>query len=44
LALSATPGYVPPPAAFDSEALEAIPSVNAVGPVKKRNGKGSLKH
>ncbi|XP_075289262.1 Fanconi anemia group D2 protein [Opisthocomus hoazin] len=37
--LAATPGYVPPPAAFDSEALEAIPSVNAVGPVKKRNGR-----
>ncbi|NXL64376.1 FACD2 protein, partial [Chordeiles acutipennis] len=37
--LAATPGYVPPPATFDSEALEAVPSVNAAGPVKKRNGK-----
>ncbi|KAK2534352.1 Fancd2 [Columba guinea] len=37
--LAATPGYVPPPATFDSEALEAIPSINAVGPVKKRNGR-----
>ncbi|XP_010187583.1 PREDICTED: Fanconi anemia group D2 protein-like, partial [Mesitornis unicolor] len=37
--LAATPGYVPPPATFDSEALEAVPSVNAVGPVKKRNGR-----
>ncbi|XP_065498322.1 Fanconi anemia group D2 protein isoform X4 [Caloenas nicobarica] len=37
--LAATPGYVPPPAAFDSEALEAIPSINAVGPVRKRNGR-----
>uniref|UniRef100_A0A663MDP7 FA complementation group D2 n=1 Tax=Athene cunicularia TaxID=194338 RepID=A0A663MDP7_ATHCN len=34
-----TPGYVPPPAAFDSEALEAIPSLNAAGPVKRRNGR-----
>ncbi|NWX47116.1 FACD2 protein, partial [Steatornis caripensis] len=37
--LAATPGYVPPPANFDSEALEAVPSVNAVGPVRKRNGR-----
>ncbi|NXF45452.1 FACD2 protein, partial [Oceanites oceanicus] len=37
--LAATPGYVPPPATFDSEALEAVPSINAVGPVRKRNGK-----
>ncbi|NWQ80175.1 FACD2 protein, partial [Columbina picui] len=37
--LAATPGYVPPPATFDSEALEAIPSINAVGPVRKRNGR-----
>ncbi|XP_074952297.1 Fanconi anemia group D2 protein isoform X3 [Phalacrocorax aristotelis] len=37
--LAATPGYVPPPATFDSEALEAIPSINAAGPVRKRNGK-----
>uniref|UniRef100_A0A8C0EDC0 FA complementation group D2 n=1 Tax=Bubo bubo TaxID=30461 RepID=A0A8C0EDC0_BUBBB len=42
--LAATPGYVPPPAAFDSEALEAVPSLNAAGPVRKRNGKASLKH
>ncbi|KFZ57605.1 Fanconi anemia group D2 protein, partial [Podiceps cristatus] len=34
--LVATPGYVPPPAAFDSEALEAVPTINAVG---KRNGR-----
>uniref|UniRef100_A0A8C0E8P2 FA complementation group D2 n=1 Tax=Bubo bubo TaxID=30461 RepID=A0A8C0E8P2_BUBBB len=39
LAVSATPGYVPPPAAFDSEALEAVPSLNAAGPVRKRNGR-----
>ncbi|KFV05743.1 Fanconi anemia group D2 protein, partial [Pterocles gutturalis] len=37
--LAATPGYVPPPAAFDSEALEAVPSINAVGLVRKRNGR-----
>ncbi|XP_069722430.1 Fanconi anemia group D2 protein [Phaenicophaeus curvirostris] len=37
--LAATPGYVPPPATFDSEALEAVPSVNAVGPVRKKNGR-----
>ncbi|NXH20167.1 FACD2 protein, partial [Bucco capensis] len=37
--LAATPGYIPPPATFDSEALEALPSINAVGPVRKRNGR-----
>ncbi|XP_030357810.1 Fanconi anemia group D2 protein isoform X1 [Strigops habroptila] len=37
--LAATPGYVPPPATFDSEALEAVSSTNAVGPVRKKNGK-----
>ncbi|NWY62883.1 FACD2 protein, partial [Chionis minor] len=37
--LAATPGYIPPPATFDSEALEAVPSINAVGPVRKRNGR-----
>ncbi|KFZ46267.1 Fanconi anemia group D2 protein, partial [Antrostomus carolinensis] len=37
--LAATPGYVPPPATFDSEALEAVPSMNSAGPVRKRNGK-----
>ncbi|NXQ90618.1 FACD2 protein, partial [Nyctibius grandis] len=37
--LAATPGYVPPPATFDSEALEAVPSINAAGPVRKRNGR-----
>ncbi|XP_009983076.1 PREDICTED: Fanconi anemia group D2 protein, partial [Tauraco erythrolophus] len=37
--LTATPGYVPPPATFDSEALEAVPSINAVGPARKRNGR-----
>ncbi|NXS94658.1 FACD2 protein, partial [Jacana jacana] len=37
--LAATPGYVPPPATFDSEGLEAVPSVNALGPARKRNGK-----
>ncbi|XP_009332507.1 PREDICTED: Fanconi anemia group D2 protein [Pygoscelis adeliae] len=37
--LAATPGYVPPPATFDSEALEAVLSINAVGPVRKRNGR-----
>uniref|UniRef100_A0A8C3M733 Uncharacterized protein n=1 Tax=Geospiza parvula TaxID=87175 RepID=A0A8C3M733_GEOPR len=34
--LAATPGYVPPLATFDSEALEAVPSVNAAGPARKR--------
>ncbi|XP_051483302.1 Fanconi anemia group D2 protein isoform X2 [Apus apus] len=37
--LAATPGYVPPPATFDSEGLEAVPSINAVGPLRKRNGR-----
>ncbi|NXH71304.1 FACD2 protein, partial [Hydrobates tethys] len=37
--LAATPGYVPPPATFDSEALEAVPSINALGSVRKRNGR-----
>ncbi|XP_052633721.1 Fanconi anemia group D2 protein isoform X3 [Harpia harpyja] len=37
--LAATPGYVPPPATFDSEVLEAVPSINAGGPVRKRNGR-----
>ncbi|NXX22750.1 FACD2 protein, partial [Podargus strigoides] len=37
--LAATPGYVPPPASFVSEAPEAVPSMNAVGPARKRNGK-----
>ncbi|NWI51741.1 FACD2 protein, partial [Calyptomena viridis] len=37
--LAATPGYVPPPAAFDSEAPEAVPSINATGPARKRNGR-----
>ncbi|NXX77188.1 FACD2 protein, partial [Urocolius indicus] len=37
--LAATPGYVPPPATFDSEALEAVPSINAAGPARKKNGK-----
>ncbi|KAM6344352.1 LOW QUALITY PROTEIN: Fanconi anemia group D2 protein [Alca torda] len=41
--LAATPGYVPPPATFDSEGLEAVPSLNAVGPGRKRNGNKSLK-
>uniref|UniRef100_A0A8C3T1S5 FA complementation group D2 n=1 Tax=Chelydra serpentina TaxID=8475 RepID=A0A8C3T1S5_CHESE len=34
--LAASPGYVPPPAIFDCEALEAAPPVNAVGLVKKK--------
>lgn len=42
LALSATPGYVPPPATFDSEAPEGVPSINAGGPVRKKNGKEFL--
>uniref|UniRef100_A0A8C4XTV2 FA complementation group D2 n=1 Tax=Falco tinnunculus TaxID=100819 RepID=A0A8C4XTV2_FALTI len=42
--LAATPGYVPPPATFDSEPREAVPSVSAAGPGRKRNGKESLKH
>ncbi|NWI88168.1 FACD2 protein, partial [Pitta sordida] len=37
--LAATPGYVPPPASFDSEAPEAVPSINAAGPARKRNGR-----
>uniref|UniRef100_A0A8D2NQY4 FA complementation group D2 n=1 Tax=Zosterops lateralis melanops TaxID=1220523 RepID=A0A8D2NQY4_ZOSLA len=37
--LAATPGYVPPPATFDSEALEAVPSINAAGPGRKRSGR-----
>uniref|UniRef100_A0A8C4V1X9 FA complementation group D2 n=1 Tax=Falco tinnunculus TaxID=100819 RepID=A0A8C4V1X9_FALTI len=37
--LAATPGYVPPPATFDSEPREAVPSVSAAGPGRKRNGK-----
>uniref|UniRef100_A0A8C6JVY1 Uncharacterized protein n=1 Tax=Melopsittacus undulatus TaxID=13146 RepID=A0A8C6JVY1_MELUD len=37
--LAATPGYVPPPATFDSEALEAVSSTNAIGPVRKKTGK-----
>ncbi|KAF4799441.1 Fanconi anemia group D2 protein [Turdus rufiventris] len=37
--LAATPGYVPPPATFDSEAPEAIPSINATGPGRKRSGR-----
>ncbi|NXI65032.1 FACD2 protein, partial [Anseranas semipalmata] len=37
--LAATPGYVPPPATFDSEALEGVPSINAVGLVRKKNGR-----
>uniref|UniRef100_A0A8B9BRD8 FA complementation group D2 n=1 Tax=Anser brachyrhynchus TaxID=132585 RepID=A0A8B9BRD8_9AVES len=36
--LAATPGYVPPPATFDSEAVEGVPSVNSVGPMRKKNG------
>ncbi|NXP89491.1 FACD2 protein, partial [Passerina amoena] len=37
--LAATPGYVPPPATFDSEAPEAVPSINAAGPARKRGRK-----
>ncbi|XP_071406849.1 Fanconi anemia group D2 protein isoform X2 [Pithys albifrons albifrons] len=37
--LAATPGYVPPPATFDSEAPDAAPSINAAGPVRKRSGR-----
>ncbi|NWR83138.1 FACD2 protein, partial [Furnarius figulus] len=37
--LAATPGYVPPPATFDSEASEAASSINAAGPVRKRSGR-----
>ncbi|NXA05170.1 FACD2 protein, partial [Sapayoa aenigma] len=37
--LAATPGYVPPPATFDSEAPEAVPSTTAAGPARKRNGR-----
>ncbi|XP_053890194.1 Fanconi anemia group D2 protein isoform X1 [Malaclemys terrapin pileata] len=34
--LAASPGYVPPRAIFDCEALEAAPTINAVGLVKKK--------
>ncbi|NWY75575.1 FACD2 protein, partial [Erithacus rubecula] len=37
--LAATPGYVPPPATFDCEALEATPSTGAAGPARKRSGR-----
>ncbi|NXP00386.1 FACD2 protein, partial [Certhia brachydactyla] len=37
--LAATPGYFPPPATFDSEAVEAVPSINAAGPARKRSGR-----
>ncbi|XP_023791226.1 Fanconi anemia group D2 protein-like [Cyanistes caeruleus] len=37
--LAATPGYVPPPATFDSEAPEVVPSINAAGPARKRSGR-----
>ncbi|XP_077182179.1 Fanconi anemia group D2 protein isoform X4 [Paroedura picta] len=37
--LAASPGYVPPPANFDSETLEGVPVVSTVGPTKK-NSKG----
>ncbi|NXU90241.1 FACD2 protein, partial [Xiphorhynchus elegans] len=37
--LAVTPGYVPPPATFDSEAPEAAPSINAAGSGRKRSGK-----
>ncbi|XP_043406780.1 Fanconi anemia group D2 protein isoform X6 [Chelonia mydas] len=38
--LAASPGYVLPPAIFDCEALEAAPTVNAVGLVKKKKTGG----
>ncbi|KYO27801.1 Fanconi anemia group D2 protein [Alligator mississippiensis] len=38
--LAATPGYVPPPAVFDSETLEAAPSISAIGPAKKKKKGG----
>ncbi|XP_015262873.1 PREDICTED: Fanconi anemia group D2 protein [Gekko japonicus] len=37
--LAASPGYVPPPANFDSETLVGVPIVSTVGPTKK-NSKG----
>ncbi|NWI13995.1 FACD2 protein, partial [Crypturellus soui] len=37
--LAATTGYIPPPATFDFEALEAVPSSSTAGPVKKKNGR-----
>ncbi|OXB53530.1 hypothetical protein ASZ78_016179 [Callipepla squamata] len=37
--LAATPGYVPPPATFDSETPEGVLSINAGGPMRKKNGK-----
>nr|XP_025046210.1 Fanconi anemia group D2 protein [Pelodiscus sinensis] len=38
--LAASPGYVPPPAIFDCEALEAAASISVVGPVKKKKTGG----
>ncbi|XP_077678679.1 Fanconi anemia group D2 protein isoform X1 [Eretmochelys imbricata] len=38
--LAASPGYVLPPAIFDCEALEAAPTVSAVGLVKKKKTGG----
>ncbi|TFK03996.1 E3 ubiquitin-protein ligase makorin-1 [Platysternon megacephalum] len=38
--LAASPGYVPPRAIFDCEALEAAPTINAVGLVKKKKTGG----
>ncbi|XP_067417363.1 Fanconi anemia group D2 protein [Emydura macquarii macquarii] len=38
--LAASPGYVPPPAIFDCEAMEASPTISAVGPVKKKKTGG----
>ncbi|XP_054834119.1 Fanconi anemia group D2 protein [Eublepharis macularius] len=35
--LAACPGYVPPPANFDSETLEGVPDISTVGPTKKTN-------
>ncbi|NWW91644.1 FACD2 protein, partial [Rhynochetos jubatus] len=37
--LAATPGFVPPPATFDSEGLESVSSTSAIGPARKRNGR-----
>ncbi|XP_053152067.1 Fanconi anemia group D2 protein [Hemicordylus capensis] len=40
--LAVSPGYVPPPANFDSETVEGVPVVTTIGPTKKKS-KGQKK-
>ncbi|XP_048344483.1 Fanconi anemia group D2 protein [Sphaerodactylus townsendi] len=35
--LAATPGFVPPPANFDSEMLEGVPFISTAGPTKNKS-------